>query len=240
LLRGDLVPVWRSYIAGAILLGIAPCTAMVMVWGYLARGNDALTLVMVGVNSLVMLVLYAPLGRWLLAVNDLPIPWVTIFLSVTIYVALPLIAGYLTRRTLLKQKGEDYFNRHFLPRLTPVAISALLITLVVLFALKGEVIVSRPFDILLIAVPLFVQTLFIFAISYAAARWLRLRYVDAAPAAMIGASNHFEVAIATAIVLFGLQSGAAVATVVGVLIEVPVMLLLVQICLKTQRWFGRG
>ena len=154
-----------------------------------------------------------------------------------IYVGLPLVCGYFARKWIIGRRGIDYFNRVFLPKLTPVAVAALLITLVVLFVLKGAVLVRQPLDILLIAVPLFVQTVFIFAISYWAARLLRLRYEDAAPAAMIGASNHFEVAIATAVVLFGLNSGAAVATVVGVLIEVPVMLLLVRFCLRTQSWF---
>ena len=170
----------------------------------------------------------------------MPIPWETIVLSVLIYVGLPRLSGYYARKIIIGRKGRDFFDRVFLPRLTPVSISALLVTLVVLFALKGEVLINRPFDILLIAVPLFVQTLFIFAISYFAARFLKLKYEDAAPASMIGASNHFEVAIATAVVLFGLNSGAAVATVVGVLIEVPVMLMLVRFCLRTKGWFGRA
>ncbi len=237
IINGDEVETYRSYISGAILLGIAPCTAMVLMWSYLSRGNDALTLVMVAVNSLTMLVLYAPLGGLLLSVNKMPIPWQTIVLSVLIYVGLPLISGYYTRRTILSRKGIDYFNSVFLHKLTPVAITALLITLVVLFILKGEILIKQPFDIALIAVPLFIQTIFIFAIGYGIARLIRLRYEDAAPAAIIGASNHFEVAIATAVVLFGLNSGAAVATVVGVLIEVPVMLMLVRFCLRTQSWF---
>jgi ACR3 family arsenite transporter len=237
MLHGVEVPIYRSYIAGAILLGIAPCTAMVLVWGYLARGNDALTLVMVAINSLVMLFLYAPLGKLLLAINDMPIPWQTIILSVLIYVGLPLAAGYVARRFIIARRGEAFFQSVFLPRLTPVAISALLITLVVLFVLKGDVLITQPVAILLIALPLFIQTTVIFLLGYLLARLLKLPYEDAAPAAMIGASNHFEVAIATAVVLFGLNSGAAVATVVGVLIEVPVMLLLVRFCLRTQTWF---
>jgi ACR3 family arsenite transporter len=195
---------------------------------------------MVAVNSLLMLFFYAPLGRFLLAINEMPIPWDTIILSVLVYVGLPLVSGYYARKLIVSRKGQAYFDRVFLPKLTPVAIFALLATLVVLFALKGDILVSQPFDILLIAVPLFVQTLFIFAIAYVAAKMLKLKYEDAAPASMIGASNHFEVAIATAVVLFGLNSGAAVATVVGVLIEVPVMLLLVRFCLKTRNWFGRA
>lgn len=239
IIKGEEVELFRSYISGAILLGIAPCTAMVLMWGYLAKGNDALTLVMVAINSLVMLFLYAPLGGLLLSINKMPIPWQTILLSVLIYVGLPLISGYYTRKTILKKKGIEYFNSVFLHRLTPIAIIALLTTLYVLFILKGEIIIKRPLDIGLIAVPLFIQTIFIFIIGYGAARLLKLTYEDAAPAAMIGASNHFEVAIATAVVLFGLNSGAAVATVVGVLIEVPVMLMLVRFCLKTQNWFRR-
>ena len=235
--NGEEVELWRSYISGAILLGIAPCTAMVLMWSYLAKGNDGLTLVMVAVNSLIMLVLYAPLGAFLLGVNAMPIPWETIVLSVLVYVGLPLIGGYFSRRWLIDRYGIEWFNERFVKYLTPVAISALLITLVVLFTLKGEVIVDNPGHIAMIAVPLFIQTVLIFVLGYFTARTVRLDYEDAAPASMIGASNHFEVAIATATVLFGLSSGAALATVVGVLIEVPVMLMLVRICLRTRRWF---
>lgn len=238
IIDGQTVPVYRSYMAGAILLGIAPCTAMVLMWGYLSRGNDALTLVMVAINSLIMLVLYAPLGKLLLAVNDMPIPWKTILLSVLIYVDLPLVSGYFVRKWMIGRRGIEHFNRIFLPRLTPVAIIALLTTLVVLFTLKGKVIVGQPQDIALIALPLLVQTLFIFGLAYGVARLIKLKYEDAAPASMIAASNHFEVAIATAVVLFGLNSGAAMATVVGVLIEVPVMLMLVRFSLRTRGWFG--
>ncbi|HUW60063.1 MAG TPA: ACR3 family arsenite efflux transporter [Candidatus Bathyarchaeia archaeon] len=232
------VPLWRSYLAGCILLGIAPCTAMVLVWGYLARGNDGLTLVMVAINSLTMLVLYGPLGGFLLGVGKLPVPWQALLLSIAIYVALPLVAGYLSRKWIISAKGEQWFKERFLHVLTPITIIALLITLVLLFSFKGEVIVGNPLTILWIAVPLFIQTCLIFVIGYALAKLLKLRYEDAAPAAMIGASNHFEVAIATAVMLFGLSSGAALATVVGVLIEVPVMLMLVRICLRTQHWFS--
>jgi ACR3 family arsenite transporter len=231
------VPLWRSYFAGCILLGIAPCTAMVLVWGYLARGNDGHTLVMVAINSLTMLVLYGILGGFLLGVGKLPVPWQALLLSIGIYVALPLLAGYLSRRWIIGHKGEEWFKERFLHVLTPVTIVALLLTLVLLFSFKGEVILSNPLTILWIAVPLFIQTCLIFALGYGAAKCLRLRYNDAAPSAMIGASNHFEVAIATATMLFGLSSGAALATVVGVLIEVPVMLMLVKICLRSQHWF---
>ena len=236
---GQEVELWRSYISGAILLGIAPCTAMVLMWGYLARGNDGLTVVMVAINSLTMLILYALLGGILLGVNSMPIPWQTILFSVTIYVALPLAAGYLSRKWLIKIKGEKWFKQKFLHWLTPVSTVALLATLILLFSLKGEIIVGNPLTIVWIAIPLIVQTLLIFFIGYFVfSRILKLSYHDAAPASLIGASNHFEVAIATATMLFGLSSGAALATVVGVLIEVPVMLLLVAICKRTCHLFG--
>ena len=237
---GQEVELWRSYISGAILLGIAPCTAMVLMWSYLAKGNDGLTLVMVAINSLLMLVLYAPLGGFLLGVNAMPIPWQTILLSVGIYVALPLLAGYFSRKWLINSKGIDWFNTKFIHRLTPISIAALLATLVLLFSLKGEVIIENPLTIIWIAIPLFIQTILIFILGYfILGRLLKLSYQDAAPAAMIGASNHFEVAIATATMLFGLSSGAALATVVGVLIEVPVMLMLVSLCLHTRHLFKK-
>ncbi len=231
------VPLWRSYLAGCILLGIAPCTAMVLVWGFLARGNDGHTLVMVAINSLAMLFLYGPLGGFLLGVGRLPVPWQALVLSIGIYVALPLVAGYSTRKLIIRTKGEAWFKEKFLHILTPITITALLITLVLLFSFKGDVIVSNPLTILWIAIPLFIQTNLIFWLGYGLSRLLNLTYEDAAPSAMIGASNHFEVAIATSTMLFGLSSGAALATVVGVLIEVPVMLMLVKICLRTERWF---
>lgn len=231
------IPLWRSYFAGCILLGIAPCTAMVLVWGYLSRGNDGLTLVMVAINSLTMLLLYGVLGGFLLGVGKLPIPWQALLLSVAVYVALPLVAGYLSRKWIIAAKGEQWFKEKFLGVLTPVTISALLLTLVLLFSFKGEVITANPLTIVWIAIPLFIQTIFIFALGYGAAKVFKLSYEDAAPAAMIGASNHFEVAIATAVMLFGLSSGAALATVVGVLIEVPLMLMLVGFCKRTTSWF---
>ena len=233
------VPLWRSYLAGCILLGIAPCTAMVLVWGYLAKGNDGHTLVMVAINSLTMLLLYGLLGGFLLGVGRLPVPWQALVLSIAIYVALPLVAGYFTRKWIIAAKGKDWFKEKFLHFLTPVTIIALLITLVLLFSFKGEIILSNPLTILWIAIPLFIQTNLIFWIAYVFAKTMKLEYRDAAPSAMIGASNHFEVAIATSTMLFGLSSGAALATVVGVLIEVPVMLMLVKICLRTQGWFAR-
>ncbi len=231
------IPLWRSYFAGAILLGIAPCTAMVLVWGYLAKGNDGLTLVMVAINSLIMLLLYGILGGFLLGVGRLPVPWQALLLSISVYVALPLAAGYFSRKWIIGAKGEVWFKEKFLQVLTPVTILALLTTLVLLFSFKGDVIMANPLTILWIAIPLFLQTMLIFWLGYGMAKVLKLSYEDAAPAAMIGASNHFEVAIATAVMLFGLSSGAALATVVGVLIEVPVMLMLVKICTGTQHWF---
>jgi ACR3 family arsenite transporter len=227
------VPLWRSYFAGCILLGIAPCTAMVLVWGYLARGSDGLTLVMVAINSLTMLLLYGVLGGFLLGVGRLPVPWQALLLSVAIYVALPLVAGYFSRKVIIAVKGVAWFRDKFLHVLTPITIIALLITLVLLFSFKGDVIIANPLTILWIAVPLFIQTVLIFGLGYWLAKLLNLTYEDAAPVAMIGASNHFEVAIATSVMLFGLSSGAALATVVGVLIEVPVMLMLVGFCKRT-------
>ncbi|MDO8734737.1 MAG: ACR3 family arsenite efflux transporter, partial [Elusimicrobiota bacterium] len=231
------IPLWRSYLAGCILLGIAPCTAMVLVWGYLAKGNDGHTLIMVAINSLSMLVLYGPLGGFLLGVGRLPVPWQALVLSIAIYVALPLIAGYLSRKWLIKSKGEDWFNNKFMHLLTPVSIISLLVTLILLFSFKGEIILTQPLTILWIAIPLFIQTNLIFWITYILAKMWKFRYEDAAPSAMIGASNHFEVAIATSTMLFGLSSGSSLATVVGVLIEVPTMLFLVYICKKTKTWF---
>ena len=239
MIRGMEVPLADSYIAGCILLGIAPCTAMVLMWGYLSFSNQGHTLVMVAINSLAMLFLYAPLGRWLLAANSLTVPWETIVLSVLIYVGLPLLVGAVSRTWILRHKGRAYFENVFLKYLSPISVIALLTTLVLLFAFKGDLIVRNPLHILLIAVPLFIQTNFIFLITYVVAQKLKLVYEDAAPASLIGASNHFEVAIATAVTLFGLNSGAALATVVGVLIEVPVMLMLVEFCKKTAFWFPR-
>jgi arsenite transporter len=234
------VPLWRSYLAGCILLGIAPCTAMVLVWGFLAKGNDGHTLVMVAINSLTMLVLYGVFGGFLLGVGKLPVPWQALLLSIGVYVALPLIAGFFSRKWLIASKGETWFKEKFLHVLTPVTIAALLATLVLLFSFKGETILQNPLTILWIAIPLFIQTVVIFALGYAVSKVMGLTYENAAPTAMIGASNHFEVAIATSTMLYGLSSGAALATVVGVLIEVPLMLGLVKFCVRTQNWFGHG
>lgn len=226
-----------SYIAGMILLGIAPCTAMVLVWSYLADGFMGHTLVMVAINSLTMLVLYAPLGSFLLGASDIRVPFLTLFYTILFYVGVALVAGFITRTQLIKRKGLDWYESVFLRYTGQVSVTALLLTLVFLFMLQGHVIVERPLVILMIAIPLFIQTMFIFILGYWASKVLGLAYEDAAPTSMIGASNHFEVAIATAATLFGLGSGAALATVVGVLIEVPVMLMLVRICLRTRGWF---
>ena len=234
---GAQVELYRSYISGCILLGIAPCTAMVLIWGHLSKGNDAHTLIMVAINSLAMLFLYAPLGGWLLGVNRMPIPWQTIVLSVVIYVGLPLLLGYYSRKWVIAKKGFEWFEGKFIHYLTPVSIGALLVTLILLFSFKGDLIISQPQVIFLIAIPLFIQTCFIFGLTYMMAKWLKLPYRDGAPSALIGASNHFEVAIATSAMLFGLSSGASLATVVGVLIEVPVMLMLVRVCLRTRGIF---
>jgi arsenite transporter len=235
---GSEVELYRSYISGAILLGIAPCTAMVLVWSHLAKGNQGHTLVMVAINSLTMLFLYGMLGGWLLGINHMPVPWQALLLSVSIYVALPLIAGYFSRVWIVNTKGAEWFTGKFLHVLTPVSITALLATLVLLFSFKGETILANPLTILWIAIPLTLQTLLIFGLTYGLARLLNFSYEDAAPSAMIGASNHFEVAIATAVMLFGLSSGAALATVIGVLIEVPLMLFLVRFCQRTRHWFS--
>jgi len=231
------IPLWRSFLAGNILLGIAPCTAMVLVWGFLAKGNAGHTLVMVAINSLTMLLLYGPLGGFLLGVGRLPVPWQALLLSISIYVALPLVAGYFSRKWIIKARGEKWFKENFLHLLTPVSIIALLFTLILLFSFKGEIILTKPLTILWIAIPLFIQTNLIFFLTYGLAKLLKLKYEDAAPSALIGASNHFEVAIATAIMVFGISSGAALATVVGVLIEVPVMLMLVSVCKRTRNFF---
>lgn len=229
--EGDL------YIAGMILLGIAPCTAMVLVWSYLAEGNMGHTLVMVAINSLAMLFLYAPLGSLLLRVAVVPIPFLTIILTVGFYVGFPLLAGFITRTQLIKTRGLEWYESVFLRYMGRISIFALLATLVVLFVLQGEVIIRYPLIILMIAIPLIVQTLLIFGIGFGICKITGITYEDMAPTSMIGASNHFEVAIAVAVMLFGLGSGAALATVVGILIEVPIMLVLVRICLKFRHLF---
>jgi ACR3 family arsenite transporter len=227
----------QEYRAGLILLGIAPCTAMVLVWSYLARGNMGHTLVMTAINSLTMVVLYAPLAMLLLGISGVKVPWDTIALSVAIYICTPLIAGYFTRRQVIRRKGLEWFNTRLVPVLGRVSIIALLVTLVILFAFQGYVIIELPAIIGMISIGILVNILIVFAITYVVAKIMRLGYEDAAPAAIIAGSNHFEVAIAVATTLFGLTSGAALATVVGVLTEVPFMLLIVQLCKITRNRF---
>ena len=222
----------QEYIAGAILLGAAPCTAMVFVWSYLTNGDPNYTLVQVSVNDLIILVAFIPIVKFLLGITNIVIPFDTLFASVVIFVVIPLVAGYITNRLLMQSKGEAWFKSEFLPKLKPVSIIALLTTLVLLFAFQGEIITQNPFDILLIAVPLTIQTYFIFFLAWFVGRKLQLPHAICSPSAMIGASNFFELAVAVAIALFGLHSGAALVTVVGVLIEVPIMLSLVKLSNK--------
>lgn len=216
-----------EYIAGAIILGAAPCTAMVFVWSYLTNGDPNYTLVQVSVNDLIILVLFVPIVGLLLGITDITIPYETLVASIIVFVVVPLLAGYITHKLLVRSKGEIWFKEKFLPQFRPVSIVALLTTLVLLFAFQGQTIIERPLIILLVAIPLVIQTYFIFAIAWYGGRWLKLPHAVCAPAAMIGASNFFELAVAVAISLFGLQSPAAMVTVVGVLVEVPVMLSLV-------------
>jgi ACR3 family arsenite transporter len=226
-----------EYLAGAILLGAAPCTAMVFVWSYLTKGDAAYTLVQVSLNDLIMLFAFAPIVVFLLGISDIEVPWDTVILSVVLYIVIPLTAGYLTRRTLIARRGQRWYDEVFMKRLGPVTPAALIVTLVLLFAFQGEVILNNPLHILLIAVPLVVQTFLIFFLAYGWARLWKVRHCIAAPGAMIGASNFCELAVATAIGLLGLQSGAALATVVGVLVEVPLMLMLVRIANRTRDRF---
>ncbi|MYL27280.1 MULTISPECIES: ACR3 family arsenite efflux transporter [Halomonadaceae] len=227
----------RQYLAGAILLGAAPCTAMVFVWSYLTRGDAAYTLVQVSLNDIIMLFAFAPIVMVLLGLSNIMVPWDTIALSVFLYIVIPLTAGYATRRYVIARKGSDYFENVFMKRLGPVTPVGLILTLVLLFAFQGEVILQNPVHIALIAVPLILQTFLIFVIAYGWARAWKVPHSVAAPGAMIGASNFFELAVAAAISLFGLQSGAALATVVGVLVEVPLMLGLVWIANHTRQYF---
>ncbi|WP_018950180.1 ACR3 family arsenite efflux transporter [Thioalkalivibrio sp. ALMg11] len=227
----------REYLAGAILLGAAPCTAMVFVWSYLTRGDAAYTLVQVAVNDLIMLVAFAPIVVLLLGVSNIHVPWDTVALSVLLYIVIPFAAGYLTRVWLIRKKGIEWFDNVFMKRLGPVTPIGLLVTLVLLFAFQGERILENPGHIVLIAIPLIIQTFLVFYIAYYWAKAWRVRHAVAAPGAMIGASNFFELAVAAAIAMFGLQSGAALVTVVGVLVEVPLMLALVRIANRTRHWF---
>lgn len=225
-----------EYIAGMILLGVAPCTAMVFVWSHLTKGDPNYTLVQVSVNDVIMIFAFAPITALLLGVSDVAVPWGTLFLSVVLYVVVPLIAGVLTRKTLQSTTNPARLD-NFLQGLKPISVLGLLATVILLFGFQAETILAKPFAIVLIAIPLLVQTYGIFAIAYGAAKAMKLPHNIAAPACMIGTSNFFELAVAVAISLFGLQSGAALATVVGVLVEVPVMLTLVYVANRTKHWF---
>lgn len=221
-----------EYIAGAILLGAAPCTAMVFVWSYLTKGDPEYTLVQVAINDLILLIAFIPIVKFLLGITNIVIPYDTLILSVVIFVVIPLVAGFICNKTLIKAHGEEWFKSVFMEKLKPISILALLSTLVLLFAFQGEKIIESPFNILLIAIPLTIQTYFIFFVAWGIGRKMKLPHCILSPGSMIGASNFFELAVAVAIALFGLNSGAALVTVVGVLIEVPIMLSLVKLSNK--------
>ncbi len=221
-----------EYIAGAILLGAAPCTAMVFVWSYLSDGDPNYTLVQVSVNDLIILVAFVPIVGLLLGITSIRVPYNTLVASVVIFVVIPLAAGYITHKVLIHKKGKQWFTQELLPKFKPVSILALLLTLILLFAFQGDTISENPLIILLVAIPLVIQTYFIFFITWIGGRKLKLPHAICSPASMIGASNFFELAVAVAIALFGLQSPAALVTVVGVLVEVPVMLSLVALANK--------
>ncbi len=227
----------RDYLAGAVLLGAAPCTAMVFVWSHLTKGNPAYTVVQVATNDLIILVAFTPIVAFLLGVSGVAVPWDTLILSVVLFVVIPLTAGILTRVLMIKHKGQEYFEKRFLPKFNNITVIGLLLTLVIIFSFQGNVILGNPLHILLIAVPLTLQTVLIFFIAYLASRMLKLPHSIAAPAGMIGASNFFELAVAVAISLFGPTSPVALATIVGVLVEVPVMLALVRVANRTTHWF---
>jgi ACR3 family arsenite transporter len=227
----------KQYLAGAVLLGAAPCTAMVFVWSLLTKGNPAYTVVQVATNDLIILVAFVPIVKFLLGVSKVSVPWDTLILSVVLFVVIPLAGGILTRLYVTKKKGLEYFEKQFLPKFNHVTIIGLLLTLILLFSFQGEMILRNPLHIILIAVPLILQTFLIFFVAYLPCRWLKLPHDIAAPAGMIGASNFFELAVAVAIALFGTTSPAALATTVGVLTEVPVMLILVKIANSTRHWF---
>ena len=230
----------KDYLAGAILLGAAPCTAMVFVWSHLTKGNPAYTVVQVATNDLIILVAFTPIVALLLGISGVKIPWNTLLLSVVLFVVIPLAGGMLTRSAVIKKRGLEYFEKGFLPKFNNVTIAGLLLTLVIIFSFQGKVILENPLHIVLIAVPLVIQTFLIFFIAYFASKLLKLPHDIAAPAGMIGASNFFELAVAVAISLFGAKSPVALATIVGVLVEVPVMLTLVKIANRTTSWFPDG
>lgn len=238
LFKGFITPdLATEYLAGAVLLGAAPCTAMVFVWSTLTKGNPAYTVVQVATNDLIILVAFVPIVKFLLGLSNVAVPWDTLILSVVLFVVIPLVGGVLTRSIVVKNQGLDYFENTFLKKFDNVTIIGLLLTLILIFAFQGEIIVNNPLHIVLIAIPLTIQTFLIFFIAYLAAKVLKLPHDVAAPAGMIGASNFFELAVAVAIALFGTTSPAALATTVGVLTEVPVMLMLVKIANSTKKWF---
>ena len=227
----------KDYLAGAVLLGAAPCTAMVFVWSHLTKGNPAYTVVQVATNDLIILVAFTPIVALLLGIGGIKIPWDTLILSVVLFVVIPLFGGIITRKTIVKNHGLEYFERNFIPKFGNITIIGLLLTLIIIFSFQGDVILNNPYHIILIAIPLIIQTFFIFFLSYLSAKALKLPHEIAAPAGMIGASNFFELSVAVAIALFGTKSPVALATIVGVLVEVPVMLTLVKIANNTKGWF---
>ncbi|QNU66274.1 ACR3 family arsenite efflux transporter [Ruminiclostridium herbifermentans] len=227
----------QDYLAGAILLGAAPCTAMVFVWSYLTKGNAAYTVMQVATNDLIILIAFTPIVAFLLGVGGVTIPWDTLVLSVVLFVVIPLAGGIITRNYITKKRGLDYFEKSFIPKFGNITTIGLLLTLIIIFSFQGDVILNNPLHIVLIAIPLIIQTFLIFFIAYLASKVIKLPHEIAAPAGMIGASNFFELAVAVAIALFGTQSPAALATIVGVLTEVPVMLILVKIANNTRHWF---
>ncbi len=227
----------KQYLAGAVLLGAAPCTAMVFVWSHLTRGNPAYTLVQVATNDLIILIAFTPIVVLLLGVSDIVVPWMTLFLSVVLFVVIPLAGGWFTRVYITRRRGKDYFENKFIPKFGNTTVIGLLLTLVIIFSFQGKVIIENPLHIVLIAIPLTIQTFLIFFIAYGWSKVWKLSHDIAAPAGMIGASNFFELAVAVAISVFGITSAAALATVVGVLVEVPVMLTLVAIANRTRNWF---
>jgi len=234
---GAQVELFRSYIAGCVLLGIAPCTAMVFVWSHLTRGNPAYTVVQVATNDLIILFAFTPIVALLLGIGGITIPWATLLMSVLLFVVIPLVGGILTRTSVIKAKGEEYFINIFIKKFNNATIGGLLLTLIIIFSFQGNVIVNKPLHIVLIAIPLTIQTFLIFFIAYLGSKKLKLCHNIAAPAGMIGASNFFELSVAVAISLFGTSSPVVLATIVGVLVEVPVMLTLVRIANRTTHWF---
>ena len=228
-----------EYLAGAVLLGAAPCTAMVFVWSHLTKGDPAYTLVQVAVNNIILLIAFTPIVAILLGITDVFVPYDTLILSVILFIVIPLVGGYLSRKFIVNNRGLEYFENVFVKKFDNVTMVGLLLTLIIIFTFQGDVILSNPLHVLLIAIPLTIQTFLIFALTYGWAKAWKLPHNIAAPAGMIGASNFFELAVAVAITLFGLQSGAALATVVGVLVEVPVMLALVAIANRTRHWFPK-